>query len=402
LFFPPWRGVVGAVLEGGVALALLAWAAFATVVLLETAGDERNATGATGAAVRFGAICGLAILARLDNVWVIGCLCLLVLSRGVSGRDRRALDVKAVALAVGIPIALLTAYVASNMVFFHHPLPISGYIKTSFPHIAFSRSYLRSYLAYYGLLLAGYVGTGLALRMRSPVAPTLAALSVGGTMQGLYVLLFSPHGVYWWHFVSLLPGGLLAFAVILDAASAALGDASRAWWQSLAAITAGVVLAGAIVSSLVGRSADGVHYANSGWRIEAERAATWANRQVPRGAMLAMRDSGGFGYYANDPVMNLDGVMSSYGYYRDLCAGRALDQMRAAGVRYVAYHNLSVRPYRQFILGLSCFRNGHATALRFTPADEVYSGRRYWAGRYVRFVIWRFDPQVQQSRAQPT
>jgi hypothetical protein len=141
--------------------------------------------------------------------------------------------------------------------------------------------------------------------------------------------------------------------------------------------------------SLRRRSSDGAYLADSGWRIESQRAGEWAGTHLPSDALLAMTDSGAFGYYSPQEVMNLDGVISSYDFHDAVCAGRTREELRRSGVRYVVDHDVDPSA-RTSTVNVPCWPDGPSTALTFHRADEAYRSAPYKLGsRSVVFVIWR-------------
>jgi hypothetical protein len=393
LFFPPWRGIVGAVLEGGVALALLSWFAYAAQRLRDRleagSGDAR-------AGLFLGVLGALAVLARLDSVWLVGVVCLAAYWWVVRCEDLAAKSRRRVATTIlGPPIALLGGYVLFNVSFFGHALPISGEVKSAFPHPNLSLGHLREsvrgFLPYYLLLPISWLGLLVARTRRLRIFPLLLALTLGTSAQAAYILLFARAGTFWWHFVSLVPSGLLAIGTLVDVA---VGLSVRQPLRVLAMWTISafmaVVLVAPLPASLMKRLPDGKRAANTGWRIEAEKAADWASTHLPPGVMLAMRDGGAFGYYARQPVLDLDGVSSSYDYQDALCDGRLNDELQRSKVRFVAYHALRRLDYDHWDLPIYCTRNDRITVLRFERSDEVYRSGPYWHSHgIVAFVIWK-------------
>ena len=214
LFVPDWRGIVGAIVEGGLTLALLSWMAFAALRLRDRL--EEGIAG-TRDGVLVGLLAGCAILARLDAVWTVGAVCLLV-TFWISRSGNAASITRPLALAVlGIPAALLGVYVVANVAATGHVVPISGQIKSSFPTVDFSSTYLRQYKLELLLLAVAAVALVVARLQSSRLFGLLLALTVGGAVQSAYVLLFVPQAVFWWYFVTLLPAGLLGLAVLIDA-----------------------------------------------------------------------------------------------------------------------------------------------------------------------------------------
>lgn len=218
----------------------------------------------------------------------------------------------------------------------------------------------------------------------------LLALTAGGAVQGLYVLLFTPVAVFWWYFVTLLPAGLLGLAVIVDAVIHTRVVQARPHAAAVViAATSAIVLLAPMGVSLTRKSFDGRYLAGSGWRVEAERAGEWAARNLPAGAMLSMVDSGAFGYYTPQELMNLDGVISSYDFHEVVCLGRLDEELRDTDVRYLAAHGLDPA-YTKTSRFVPCWPDGPTTELEFRRSQEVYRSRPdVHGGRAVVFVIWR-------------
>jgi hypothetical protein len=79
-------------------------------------------------------LCGAgAVLARLDNVFVVGCLTLFVL--WISWGDLRAKRAASIVIFIAPIAVLIGAYLAFNRVVFGHFMPISGAIKSGFPYV---------------------------------------------------------------------------------------------------------------------------------------------------------------------------------------------------------------------------------------------------------------------------
>lgn len=393
LLFAPWRGVAAAGVEGALALALLSW--FIVAMLRAVARPTSRSLLAAGV------VAGLTVLARLDTVFVVGTMLVFAVAgplRSGLVRDRRAR--RDLELLLGPPIVLVGTYLVVNLAAYGSPLPITASLKSGFPDAHFSLGFVTSYPGYYVALPLAWIGT--LVTRRGPARAVVAGLAVGATCFGVYELLFA-RGVFWWHFVSVLPAGAVGTGLIADWVLARASRRSVRRALEIAALALAVLLVGApLVRSVVEHYPNGDSTSDTGWRIEAERAGHWAGEHLPPDAMLAMTDSGAFGYYTEQPVMNLDGVISNREFNDAICDGRAVDEMVHAGVRYVVHH--SVPPdYKTFTRALPCWaRDGRAGArLTFSPQDEVYRSEPYWRDGSERvLVIWRFDDQaVARARA---
>jgi hypothetical protein len=248
------------------------------------------------------------------------------------------------------------------------------------------------------LIALGALGSIVAFARRLPSAWIVLGLTIGGAVQTLWIVLFVPTGVFWWYFVSLLPGGLLGISVLVDG-GLALGIVRE---RRQVVVRTGlamlvVALVAAIGISLGKKAPDGEYEAEAGWRVEAQRAGRWVGHHLPKRAVLSMVDSGAFGYYTPQEVMNLDGVISSYDYADAVCAGSLLGELETSKVRYLARH--AVDPdYDTWAVVVSCL-GGRSTTLHFGSDLEVYRSAPFsHGGREAVFVIWRVPDDLQHLR----
>jgi hypothetical protein len=393
LLFAPWRGVAAAGVEGALALALLAWF---LVAALRVA-----VRPAARPALAAGVLAGLAVLARLDSVFVVGTTLVFVVAGPLRGRLLRGRRARTELLLLLVPpIVLVGAYLVVNLAAYGSPLPITASLKSGFPEAHVDLSFGRSYAGYYVALPLAWAGALLA--RRGPTRAVVAGLATGATIFGAYEFLFA-RGVFWWHFVSVVPAGAVGAGLVLGRLlDLATGSSARRPVLIGACGLAVLILGVPLVGSVVERYPNGDSTSDTGWRIEAERAGHWASDHLPPDTMFAMTDSGAFGYYTEQPLMNLDGVISNRAFNDAICDGRAVEDMVKAGVDDVVHH--SVPPdYRSFTRGLPCWARDGAPGAKvsFTPKDEVYRSRRYWRDGAERvLVVWRFDDAaVARARA---
>ncbi len=111
----------------------------------------------------------------------------------------------------------------------------------------------------------------------------------------------------------------------------------------------------------------------------------WASRELPADAVLASWDAGVIGYFATQPVVNLDGVVNSFDWYdaTQLGGPAMAAELDAAGVTHLVNHGAivdgedpDIRPYVEALWGPE-------TADRVTFVESfpfVYSGTTVSAG----------------------
>jgi hypothetical protein len=188
-----------------------------------------------------------------------------------------------------------------------------------------------------------------------------------------------------WHFVTFVPVGALGAALLVRAAIERLPRAA--------------VVAGVFALSLVQIGALAVSLSNLGrtFTVAGKEAGEWVAANLPPDALLSMKDSGIFSYFAQRRVMNLDGLANSFEYARAVCDGRLEEFLSSHGVEYVAQHSVSAAvqsgDYQTFTQVYSCnLPQGTDSALVLRREHEVYRGTPYSnnAGGSDQMLIWRF------------
>ena len=342
----------------------------------------------------FGALAGLVMLARLDSVFVVGCVCAgwCLTAPGWPQRLRAAAFVLAAASAVELP------YLASNLRDFGHLLPISGALKSSFPRAGWHWDQFSVRGQDLLMLLAALaacvalLGARLAGRLPRDVfhRTLLPAVALGLLLHAAYSSFFMRWGVFSWHFVLERLG--LSLAVPVLAAMLVPPERARAdrLWTALLVVVA--------LGSLAPVARRDLRRDYSlGWTVQAYRAAQWAQAHTPPDAVFAMKDAGNFGYYSRRRVVNLDGLVNTWAYQDSLGAGRLEGFLRSRGVQYFVQHAIYERPdildgtYERFRFELWSHRHGRpGGSLELRAEDEVYRSVPFTdAGHPTVFLIWR-------------
>jgi hypothetical protein len=375
LLVPRFSNVLLSGMESGIANLLL------VLLVRERLGPARPA--------RTGVLVGLLMLARLDAVFVgvvlAGYLAVSGFVRDEGALAGRALRAVSRELRTFWPtVALVVPYLAWNYVEFGHVVPISGMLKTSHSELAWRPENLNP--AYLGLLVLAAVGSALSLRLegQARLAAILAPISIGLAVQALHSVVFMSWAVFAWHFALFIPAGAIGAAVVAREAERRL---PRPVLQLGVACLAALLVIGQAVSI-------------SRLRFEfmgaSRQAGEWVTHSLPAEAVLAMKDSGAFGFFSERRVMNLDGIANSFEYAETLCRGELEEFLQAHGVGYVAQHavppNVRDGDYETFTQRYPChLPGGRDSQLVFSREREVYRGpiyRNYQRGED-RLVIWR-------------
>jgi hypothetical protein len=341
---------------------------------------------------RAGALFGLLFLARLDSVFLAFACAVAVVGVGLLTGPaplgaRIARGVRK-GLAVFWPAPLLAApYLAWNLLAFGHLVPISGALKTSHSELAFMPGNVTpTYLALIAVTLAA---AALELRRGGDrvLGRALAALGAGCALQALHSMVFMTWGVFTWHFALFIPIGAVGVAVLARAVAA---RAARALVRAgLAVVALGLVAAQAYAFSRLTQT----------FTYAGREAGRWVARSLPADAVLGMKDSGAFSYFAERKVMNMDGVANSFEYQETLCRGGLAEFLARRGVQYVAQHSVppdvAAGAYESYTQPYPChFAGGRDGSLTFRREQEVFRGTPYLAygGSEHQLIIWRIAP----------
>ena len=183
---------------------------FFTLSLLILSVIRRDA-GTRMGYIQIGVLSALVVLSRLDTIFLIGALGVLLF---ISDRDIRGPAIMSLTFA-----AIALPYVVSNYLIFGHPVPISGYIKSTFPEVivrgfetqggGLSLSF-EGYSIFFGILpIAFAVALWPTYRDRR-TRLVIAAILGGAILQFLQIALFtrSHTGWYWYYLLPVIAGAL--------------------------------------------------------------------------------------------------------------------------------------------------------------------------------------------------
>lgn len=278
-----------------------------------------------------GAILGLAVLARLDNVFVAGALLTAValVPSGEPPRRRAA----AVLAAGGAVTAVLAPYLVLNAATTGHLMPISGAIKSTFPAVT---GRLES-LGDLGMLTAAGGAVSLLLAALPGSAPArrgvLGGLGAGVLLHAAYVVLWTDHYTFWrWYYVA----GVLNLAFL-----AAWGVETVAAWSArpAAAVTTLLVAAGLAYGWL--KALDPV--AIGPWTLPgrvneyrwADEAGAWMRERLPAGSAVLVYDyPGSLAWHSGLSILPADGLINDFAWNDEILERGIGPWLCARGVGY--------------------------------------------------------------------
>jgi hypothetical protein len=395
LLVPPFLNVPLSGLESGIAMGiavLLVRELWASQALEHAETRLRDA--------RVGVLVGLLLLARLDAIFLALALVLEVALLGLYGArgafGARLWQTLRRGLVMFGPAAVLVAPdLVWNFTRFGHWVPISGALKSSHGQLGWMPENVPlPYQALALLCLAG-VAAAWARPADRRLGRILLPLCAGMVVHTLHTVVLMRWAVFAWHYALFIPLGAISAALLFQRL------AERVPVGLARAAVAGVAL---LLAAAQWRS---VSRLQLDFTPATREAGEWVARTLPRDALLGMKDSGAFTYFAERGVVNMDGVANSFEYEETLCRGELAKYLADHHVSYVAQHaapEAKDGDYRELVLRYPChFDGGRDSELVLSRADEVYRGTPYrdYHENEHQLVIWRIGPEAPRSPPSP-
>jgi hypothetical protein len=323
-----------------------------------------------------GFLLGLSILARLDNLFVVGALFLFAWW-GCQPREGKRMIARVVAFS--LPLAfLIIPYMASNQIFFGHLVPISGAIKSIFPVISINISNLGRFGQITALfaLLSVIMGMGF---VKQPVQMVvLRGLGVGVLLHALYVAAFTNHYTFWpWYYVAgVLNAGLVisaAFEWIAPKVGRFIGEK---YVIRVSLMIAGLLFIGAITRGWlkaygpVGIGSIQLPQINEyRWPNE---VAIWLKNNLPADSAIFVYDyPGAIAYYSDLRILPMDGLVNDFDYNERLKESGIRGYLCANDVGYfLGPMSQSVAGYQEYKVLNPLYREP-AGVLRLPDKDMI-------------------------------
>lgn len=273
-----------------------------------------------------GLLLGLACLARLDSVFLVGAMVLAAIlpwrGVGIARSDRLWIRLRHLVL----PALMLAPYLFWNLRTFGHLQPISGAMKSSFPHPHWTLEAFRALPELIPALVSGMAIFALARRTRNAAIGALALFTLAALFHLVYTLAFMRWGVDRWHFVLWIVTALAGWPIL----AAQMARAWRLAPRGLAPLGVALgVLAAATVQVYSVRLREGRHLA------ACRALAEDAGKRLAPGSVVAATDAGVFAYFSHLTTVNLDGLINNYRYRDALLAGRFHEYLAERRVGFI-------------------------------------------------------------------
>jgi hypothetical protein len=287
-----------------------------------------------------GVVLGAAMLARLDNVFVVLALSICALAY-VAADDWRRAGMATIWLGIGGAVVVLP-YVASNFLSYGHLVPISGAIKSTFPTAMPNLDNLGpmgKLAAPFGLVS---LGIGLFLDADRRRRVVWLGLGTGVLLHAGYIVCYTDHYTFWaWYYVAGVISAALCAGYLFSLATGLAPrrlPASRV--QTLALTIAIVILAGGSARAwLKGFGLEGIGPLEVQVRIGQYRwpgeFGRWLKAHFPEGTRIFAYDwPGAIAFYSDLSLLPMDGLVNDYQYNDDLLAMGIHDYLCENDIHY--------------------------------------------------------------------
>jgi hypothetical protein len=317
------------------------------------------ATGMLGAA---------AMLARLDSALLMGPL-LLSIARSTRSLRRAALVLGPAAVAIG-------GYLVVSRLLFGHAMPISGALKSSFPHLrwpAMEWTDMRWARVAVTALVLGIPLVVIRVGLRrgaealgsGRVTPAVArawAWGLAGGLAHLFYDVFFQRDADWsmmpWHFAASLTLGVAVWALVMPL--------RWRWSRSVTWCAVLIVPVLAVVRLGPLRVADRR-------MVGLMNCATWlARHPSPPGTSVAVTDPGIVAYFSGHATVALDGLINNYRYQRVLANGELSQYLSEKRVDYIVIVDRGVATAGDdYVLELPSLVYGGSSRLELSLASRL-------------------------------
>jgi hypothetical protein len=349
--------------------------------------------------VKAGILSGLSVLARLDNVFVIGSLFSLVLVSHQERAIERALN-RFLVVASSFT-CIVAPYLLYNYSLYGHFVPISGTIKSTFPVVTGNIQNLGRLgqgTAVFGLLsVVSSFDRGLSRAQRT----LLRILGIGVLLHASYVVLYTNHYTFWrWYYVS----GVVNLAFFSDAVFQRFVSSLQkyAGGRFVTAVRNLSIVTLALVG--IGRGWLKAYNPNSigpfpipqineyRWPDE---FAVWMRENLPPGSTVFVHDwPGAIAYYSDLQILPMDGLMNDFRYNDDLLSQGINRYLCTKGVRYFfGPEEPSENGLREFEILAPLYRQP-VGAIRLLDENLVVRVKDVvnYPQETPPLAIWRIDP----------
>ncbi|MBN1164296.1 MAG: hypothetical protein JXB45_06940 [Candidatus Krumholzibacteriota bacterium] len=357
----------------------------------------------------FGLLLGLLMLTRLDAVFIGVSISVFCVARSFKDAGNRSQHIRRLILIITGASLIVLPYLIYNHIAFGSLVPISGALKSSFPH---------STLSCYGFLKMGkkywlftlyaiiyFISYLLKHARKSPLQSNqdyfhlaMSVLAFSVILHALFTILFLKWAIFNWHFI------YYAFFAALALNSLIAFLSSKFQTKKYSLLLGLLFLSGTLIA--VNKNYNRFHASiDRNWQVASYEAAIWARHNTDKNAIFAMKDSGHFGFFSERKVINLDGIVNNSSYQETIKNKQLNLYLKENGVKYLVQHafwnNEAVNSGRYGSYTEKYYSHKYdieSDGIILDRTNEVYRSKPYHDGPYrTVFIIWTFFPHLAEN-----
>ena len=348
----------------------------------------------------FGMLFGLLILARLDSIFFVLPAGLFLIVKVCSDKSVNKSYTGYILFLSGF-VFVTAPYLIYNYTEFGSIIPVSGYLKSAFPEIAFNDKlsnllkYRETYFALCSVIyFIWYIKNSDS--DRSDIYKTgLAVMSAGNVLLFAYMIFFLNWVIFPWYFITY--SLFVSLAVCLPVKYFLSGKNLRTGELIYLTITVFISFYWGIKIFKFYLTDHKVLGGN--WNIESYNASQWAKRNTGTGDVFAMKDAGHFGFFSGRKVINLDGLVNNFDYQDVLRKKELNSYLKDNEVKYIVQHAVwdrnDITTGKYDSLSINYFSHKYSAEsdpVLLRKKNEIYRSEPYYDGEYETvFLIWRYD-----------
>ena len=342
-----------------------------------------------------GVISGFIVLARLDQIFLISSFVLYALVSNTKPFSKRIKDI--ITFLAGF-IIIFAPYLICNSLYFESLMPISGKLKSTFPHISFGLKLLYDCLNKVTILALLSVLWVLIAKFKNIkfVNEYFEGIFIvfGLTVLShfLHTVMFMNWAAFSWHYSFYL---LFILLVLLEPVEKLLSFISYKKRIILVVILFLLINIFSIRDAYMKVQVD----ESNSWKIQVYRSAILAKYNSDYQTVFAMSDAGIFSYFSERRVVNLDGLVNNLDYQDVLKNGKLNSYLKDRNVKYLVHHSVWNQSdvisgeYQQYAKSYeSRLYEGKFDYIVLEKKDEVYRSNIFFDGPYNSvLIIWKIN-----------
>jgi len=343
-----------------------------------------------------GLLFGTLFLIRLDTAFFIIALALLKIlyHRKYKSIAHNTFDLAITYFSSILIFSSLTLpYFLWNYINFEHLTPISGAIKSSFPHPYIDKNFSFGAVPYIASLLLIIVWSIKQLLQKKHMfiqdivsqQIVLTVFLVGSFLHLAWTMLFMRWAVSQWHFVAYIPLMVIFIPYLI---TNTFSSHSKTLVNRAALVLLTIATIG--YSFLI--------YLDKGQHLRyVYNSAIWFKNHSKENESIAVADAGIFGYFNERATINLDGLINSYKFQDSILNGTIKELLLQQRTKYIAHTETSC-DYTEKKININAYKG----KLKYTPKgysvkvsinDEYYKSapvlyRRLSENNKSCLIIW--------------